>query len=150
MGKEFGYSVRERNGTPGDVNAWNNMITSIPLLHERFQNVCVRNFCAMKLLREIEFQDGDVVYLDPPYVKDTRVTPDAYGEEEMSEEQHLALLTLVAPFEVPTMISGYSHPMYNSMLSKWNRYEIKTVAHSGQSLTKTPRTEIVWTNYRRF
>ena len=85
-----------------------------------------------------------VVYLDPPYLFETRQgrTRRIYGYEMGSTEQHRALLCMARSLTVPTLISGYASPLYTTMLAGW-RLKTWTVT------TRSNKTAVehLWMNY---
>ena len=50
-------------------------------------------------------------------------------------------------FRGKVAVSGYDSPLYNEMLSGWGRAERKIANHSGQTKTKSTKTEVLWLNY---
>ena len=81
------------------------------------------------------------MYLDPPYLLKTRKNRKIYPHE-LSDEQHIELLTLIKQSEAYIMLSGYDNDLYNFHLKGWKK-EQKTV-----SSEKEKRIETVWMNYK--
>lgn len=143
--KDFAWSERLRGGKPEGVNAWETALALFPALSERLQAVTLSCLPALDVLRE--FNDGDVLaYLDPPYLHGTRVAKSAY-EFEMSDDDHVELCEAMLAFRGKVAVSGYDSPLYNEMLAGWNRAERKIANHSGQTKTKSTKTEVLWFNY---
>ena len=84
-----------------------------------------------------------LVYCDPPYVRSTRTPRDVY-QYEMTDAQHLELLSLIKELPCMVMISGYSSPMYAKALKGWNATSFQTGTRGGR-----PAAEWVWYNYDR-
>lgn len=85
---------------------------------------------------------GTLIYCDPPYLHATRGRADLYAYE-MTDAQHLELLSLLRELPCQVMISGYSSPMYAKALKGWN-------ATSFQAGTRgKPAAEWVWYNFDR-
>jgi DNA adenine methylase len=112
-------------------------------------NLFLSNQDGLKFLRNYIFQ-GDkantLIYLDPPYLMETRSTKaKIYAEEFHTREKHTELLsfllTLTLTNRTNIMVSGYDHPLYNEMLSGWRKISFPGVSRGG------PRTETIWMNY---
>jgi len=87
-----------------------------------------------------------VIYCDPPYLFDTRRDRSRryYGHEFGEEWLHgelLAVLSRLNTQDVPCLISGRSHPLYDRMLASWRRVDYQTSTHGG------PVTESLWCNF---
>jgi DNA adenine methylase len=88
-----------------------------------------------------------LIYLDPPYLPETR--KDYAGsqyENELTREEHWHLLQLLLVYgrrdNVYVIVSGYKSPLYDTMLRQWPHYdEFQTMSRGG------PRTESLWCNF---
>jgi DNA adenine methylase len=68
---------------------------------------------------------GLAVYMDPPYVRSTRTAQDAYGEYEMSDEDHRELLDAAnACVHAKVLISGKHSGLYDNALKapRWQAF----------------------------
>jgi DNA adenine methylase len=145
LGRDFAWSDRLRGGQPGDLNAWQNSIRLIPRVSARLQGVShtCRHF--RDALRWMPA--GRVcIYADPPYLHSTRTVTTAY-EIEMSDQEHLELLTLLSLKAMEghvVLLSGYANAMYDGALRGWQRTKFSMPNHSGQGKTKQRRTEVLW------
>lgn len=81
-----------------------------------------------------------LIYLDPPYLRETR-TRLLYECEFETPEQHTQLLKLILGLPCRVMISGYYSTLYMEMLASW-RVEHFTAGTRGGG-----REEYVWMNY---
>lgn len=81
------------------------------------------------------------IYLDPPYLPETRVKQNMY-EHELSFDDHVRLLGMIWNAAAPIAISGYSSGLYENALWNWNRFQYEAMTRGG-----TMRTETVWFNY---
>lgn len=107
---------------------------------ERLRMVQIENRPALDVIRRFN-HDGVFMYIDPPYLLDTRAGRQyAY---EMTDAEHEELLAGILQSRAKIMISGYESQMYNSYLKKWNKCTLNSCAEHGR-----PRTEVVWMNYR--
>jgi DNA adenine methylase len=143
--KNFAYSNRLRNNLPGDQNAWETSIDNLYNIRERLKNVEVKNRDFREILSKYT-NENTFIYIDPPYMKSTRVSKDIY-DHEFSERDHQDLLGLIIDSKISILISGYSSNLYNTKLKDWNRHQKIVISNSGQTKTKGFKTEILWANY---
>jgi DNA adenine methylase len=144
-GQTFGWSKRLRGGRPGDLNAWESMLSRLPWVARRLRGVVVTNRPALDVIRDLDGA-GTVFYLDPPYLHETRSDRKAYGPFEMTPGQHEELLDLVRRVRGAVYLSGYPSSLYDDRLAGWSRATRAIKNHSGQGRVKQDRTEVVWAN----
>jgi len=84
---------------------------------------------------------GAFVYLDPPYVLSSRRSGAVLYQQEMSDDDHVQLLSTSLECSCNIMISGYDNEIYNDMLGDWNRVEFQVMTRKGVA------TEVLWMNY---
>ena len=86
------------------------------------------------------------MYLDPPYMMETRSTQTPlYPHEFGTFEEHHQLLSMITKFRrMRIMISCYDHELYRNMLAGWVRWEFQAVKRNGEMSTET-----VYQNYPR-
>jgi DNA adenine methylase len=143
--KAFAWSERLRGGKPGDVNAWQTIKETLPIVSKKLQNVIILNRPALKVISAFD-SPNTLCYCDPPYMHETRVSTDAY-EYEMSLEDHEAMLNQLKKFSGKVIISGYMCSLYASVLKEWRKVIKKTPNHSSQQKIKSIKTECLWLNY---
>lgn len=139
----FAWSNRERGGRPGDENAWRNALANLPRVAARVARVEFRREPALATIREFDSPEA-LFYLDPPYHPDARTDRDAYGEFEMTPEQHAEMLDAANACRGSVVVSGYRVPLYDAALKGWEYREFAMPNHSGQGKSKQPRIESVW------
>lgn len=81
-----------------------------------------------------------LVYLDPPYLAETR-TRLFYAYEFEDPAQHAELITIARGLRCMVMISGYWSPLYAAMLERWRVDSFRAMTRGGV------RTEHVWMNF---
>lgn len=146
MFQSFAKSNRLRGGQMGDKNAYENYIyKEINLTIMRLQGVKILNVCAFDLI-EKHRNSSTLIYLDPPYLKETRVSKNIYLHE-FSNEEHLRLLLAIKNHPAKIFLSGYDSPLYREHLSDWKTHYFERPADSGRSDVKTRRLEMVWENH---
>ncbi len=76
-----------------NVSEWLTAVDGLPDIHSQFAEGCLSKTC-QGLVTLIRREDGpDTLFCrDPPYLHDTRTSPNAYGNHEMNEADHRQLL----------------------------------------------------------
>lgn len=82
----------------------------------------------------------DLVYCDPPYLPETRLSHHRY-RHELTKAQHAELLGVLRVCPAQVMISGYPSAMYFDALADWRRIEFQARTRGAT------RTECLWMNY---
>lgn len=97
----------------------------------------------MDALRMIERYDNPdvLMYLDPPYVRSTRRSGRLYNHE-MTDDDHMRMLELVAKSRAQIILSGYASDMYDDALQGW--YKDTT---QSQTTSTAMATETIWQNF---
>lgn len=81
------------------------------------------------------------VFLDPPYLMETRSSRPIYNCE-MTTEDHIRLLEVANGLPCPTLVCGYRSDLYGDALSRWRHFTYQSVCRSGAK-----RVEHAWANY---
>lgn len=85
------------------------------------------------------------IYLDPPYLMETRSSQKKLFEHEAGDTTYhkklLKVLLAFDPKDVKIMISGYESKLYNDMLKGWQKHSFQAMSRNGL------RTEVLWMNY---
>jgi DNA adenine methylase len=97
---------------------------------------------AIFALKDWKFRAGDLLYLDPPYVRSSRIRHRRLYRCELSDGHHRRLLRGALELECFVMISGYRCPLYDQTLAAWRRVDIPTVNRGGHRTI-----ECVWCNF---
>lgn len=143
--KGKGWRVCRQTDVGGNASKWGGAPELLEEIASRLRanpdhHVQIEHRDALKLISM--FNSPDVLmYLDPPYLSDTRKSGAVYAHE-MSEQGHRELLELIAQSKAKIIISGYNSGLYNTMLSGWNKDEKQVVVQSGADAT-----EVIWMNY---
>ena len=83
-----------------------------------------------------------VIYMDPPYLLETRKSDKAiYNYEFFRDDQHRELLDLCNRSKAKILISGYQGDLYNTSLAGWRRLSYTAATRGGGV------TESLWINY---
>lgn len=114
-GVSWGYTVRTTRGWMAQTAAsWIGKIEKLPLWHERIMRVQIENDSFEKIIERYDTPDT-FFYLDPPYIKDTRLSFDDY-EHEMTNEQHELLVDMFLKIKGKAILSGYHHEIYDILV----------------------------------
>ena len=106
-------------------------------------NLTVLEANALDFLRGYAWQGDELVYLDPPYLMETRSSHrEIYRHEMHTDDEHRSLLSLIRTIPAAVAISGYWSELYASELSGWRTISFQTVTRGGH-----PATEWLWMNY---
>ena len=88
------------------------------------------------------WRGGELVYLDPPYLMETRSCGrEIYDHEFCTVEEHEALLRVLLRLPAMVMISGYWSRLYNDMLRGWSVATWQAKTRGGVA------TEYLWFNF---
>ena len=82
-----------------------------------------------------------LIYIDPPYPKESRRSQKDRYNYEFTNEQHKQLLEIIIELPAMIIVSSYSNKLYNEKLSNWNNFTFQAQTHSGTA------TEKIWFNY---
>lgn len=149
LGKSFAWSNRLRGGQPGDANAWQTMISDIGALSVIIEHDQIHTKNFKEVLPHVLHRPDTVVYLDPTYIPDTRSAKKAYGEFEMTVEDHEMMADMVndPATHAKVIISGYDNLSYQRWFKDWHLAQKEMPNHSGQGEHKQRRVEVLWMNY---
>jgi DNA adenine methylase len=143
--KAFAWSDRLRGGQPGDLNAWETALEVLPVIAKRIARVFILNKPAVDVIRAFN-SNKTLVYCDPTYLPDTRVSKSAY-EFEMTEDDHIELAKTLNNFLGKAMVSGYPSSLYNKLYKGWRTVKKKIDNKSSQQKKKPMKTEVIWMNW---
>ena len=143
----FGCSNKYKNGfrsgigklSPFPPKFWNQFPDVLRDASERLKSAQIENQDALRLIDRYNKEEV-FIYADPPYLLDTR--KGYLYEHEMTDEQHIELLTKLLDFKGKVMISGYDNELYNQMLAGWSKAQTNAVAEFS-----VKRVETIWMNY---
>lgn len=85
-----------------------------------------------------------MMYLDPPYLMETRRSKrNIYAHEFAGEQEHGELLEMLRTLDCMVAISGYYSALYGMLLKDW-----RAVTFTSQTRGGGTATEYLWMNYR--
>lgn len=144
--KDFAWSERLRGGKPGDINAWETAIEQLPLVAARVKNHCVLSGRALNIIKNVGHTKRTLLYLDPPYLAETRQTLTAY-EHEMHKIDHIELAEVLWSLKGKWLISGYESELYKELYKDAVCFKKEITNHSSQQKVKKKKIECVWRNF---
>ena len=97
--------------------------------------------CAHRFLAKYDYRGRELVYCDPPYLKETRTSGRCY-RFDYEEQDHLELLGLLKKLPCQVIVSGYPSALYDQWLAGGESLELQVMNQGGV------RTEKVWFNFR--
>lgn len=141
MGHGFrtsGEKVGWKNDVQGREKAyasqdWYNLPEKILQAAERLRGVQIENGPAVEVMERFNSRKV-LIYLDPPYLLETR-----HGRQyryEMDRKDHIALLETAKAHKGLVLISGYESDLYNDMLQGWYREETTCYSQIGSKNRK--------------
>ena len=118
--------------------------------------VIIENRPAVELIRDVAAKANSrktLLYLDPPYLPETRGQgkPNSY-RNEMETDDHAELLSVIKSLDMNICISGYASELYDAELKGWHRVEmaVSKFCTPQKSRPANPMgLEVVWRNYDR-
>jgi DNA adenine methylase len=139
---------RTRRGMNERASSWLSAIDRLDEAHARLQRVVLVNRCATEVIVE-EDTPHTLLYIDPPYLPDTRAAKQVYSKE-MSPIQHEGLLKVLEGRKGKFMLSGYRSDMYD----KWATHngfvrvdmQVRNPAACGAQMG-AKKVESVWMNF---
>lgn len=142
----FSSNLVQRRGMAKTNSDFLSAVDRLPELHERLKRVLVRNCDALTLIEKCD-RVQTFIYLDPPYVQDTRT--DTRYTQDADNDHHTQLVDLLLRIRhAQVMVSGYAHPIYERLeAAGWHRHDIQINTVSG-TLDPKVRTETLWMNYK--
>lgn len=97
--------------------------------------------------------DDAAIYVDPPYLSDTRRSRRAgtacadYRVDMGDPDQHERLAEVLHAAPGAVLLSGYHSPLYDALYGDWERLEFEAHAYGSNIVARGQRTEVLWANY---
>lgn len=135
----FSTTMLARRNMSKSCSDYLSMIDKLPEIHNRLSSVIIEHKDIMDLIDKYD-RENVFMYLDPPYVKETRLSNQTY-ECEMSNEEHLKMCERLLSFKGKILLSGYDNDLYKILDNKFTKIEFKS-PNAGSNAT-----ECLWKNY---
>lgn len=139
----FRANARTKNRYTNEVSDWLKYQEALPACIDRLRHVQLENKPAIDVIG-INDADDTLFYVDPPYVKDTRVMRGTYYRHEMTNEEHAELLDRLNQVKGMVILNGYPSELYDTALRGWMKFtkDSRASTYRGTGL----RTEVIWIN----
>lgn len=122
------YAVRwtQSGGSPNV--RWRGVRESIPAWHERLQGVSILHRDAFVVLDRIADETGSVLYIDPPYFRETRGNGGGCRyQHDFDESDHSRLADVLGRFKkARVVVSYYDDPRLAELYDGWTRVDVST------------------------
>lgn len=124
---------------------WQRKISNLEVWHKKLMGVYLDNKDAIEF---IDFWDKDdkqsVLYLDPPYLEDTRVSKNLYLHET-NADHHIRLVEKLCNIHGKGVLSCYDSEIYYPLLDHgWTKQTFKTTAGMAARAENKERTETLY------
>lgn len=140
----FRIDTKREYGTAMDL--WTCIPDKLASFGKRFAGVLIENRDAIEVMQQ---HDGDCTlhYVDPPYLFNTRCLNTFAGrcyKHELTDEQHIKLLSVLKNLRGMVILSGYQNDLYNDILTGWTMTQTnaRIAAFRGTKL----KQECLWLN----
>jgi DNA adenine methylase len=140
----LGSGAVMRHKRPADINIG---VDLLPGLTDKFNYPPAMIFLQQSIFDFLEKSNlpeatDTFIYIDPPYLFDTRLNQKQLYEHEFTEHDHLELLNIIRNLKCMVCISGYDSDIYNKILSDWRKVKYHTYDRQNRK-----RHEVLWCNY---
>jgi DNA adenine methylase len=125
------------------MHTWARYPSSIAAVGERFAGVLIENRPAIQVMQQHDSPDC-LHFVDPPYLPEVRNSYGRMYAHEMTQADHLELLSAVRELKGMVMLCGYHSEMYAAALADWQM--VSTRARASTNRGTALRTECMWLN----
>lgn len=114
---------------------------------ERLREVTIECLPALEVIARYGRDAGTLLYVDPPYLFDTRSRTGIYRHEMGDVESHRALAAALHNATAAVVLSGYPSDLYDlELYPTWHRLELKAGTGQNARAGYQERTEVLWAN----
>jgi len=139
IAKTYGYWGRrlDKQSIPLPIT-WQQKIANIHWWHEKLFNVYLDNRDAIDFIKFWDHEDGEsVFYIDPPYMTNTAVSKEIYGNET-DNVHHTNLVTTLCSLKGKGVLSCYDDETYYPLLEHgWRKETFATTTMMGRRIRKS-------------
>ncbi|RXT08835.1 DNA adenine methylase [Ammoniphilus sp. CFH 90114] len=101
----------------------------------------------LELLDWVGSRGDSFAYIDPPYIPDSMVNENHYGERSWVLEDHVNLVNKLLFTNMKVALSGYDNDCYDRLIKAgWQRLYLKNV-HVSSSASGRRKQEYIWINF---
>lgn len=135
-------SAGSSTGMPGYLAGYTARIAPAA---DRLARVSLECAPALELIARYGAAADVLLYVDPPYLGETREAARRYRHEMQGVEAHRELAAALADCAAAVVLSGYDSPLYADLYEGWYRAERATTTGNGRGGAQA-RTEVLWSN----
>ncbi len=106
------------------------------------ENIYWLNVPAGQLIASMMHSKKNLLFLDPPYPMDSRRAKAKLYKFEMSDKDHLNLLSLIRDISSYCVVCTYPNTLYGLILEDWNYRDYQVNTHGGMT------TERIYFNFK--
>lgn len=138
-----GFRLSDRGHRSNPATEWHRWPDQIPAITERLQGVTIENQPAQALIERWDSPDT-LIYVDPPYVRETRHKAFKTGYVwDFSDDDHKALAETLHHCQSHVVLSGYRCSLLDTHYGDWQRID-----HEAFADRRSRRVESIWLNPR--
>lgn len=126
---------------PGYLEAYRSRLA--PCL-DRLAQISLECRPALEVVTEYGKDHETLLYVDPPYLGETRNWGNQYRHEMRDEASHRELAEALRAARAAVVISGYPSALYDELFAGWDRVSMAT--RTTQAGVDSERTEVLWSN----
>lgn len=136
--KQTGWWRKFQESIPAITSGYAKRITAVA---ERLANVSLESRDALDVMRDYGAEPTVCLYVDPPYLGETRATN--YRVEMLADDAHTALADVLNECKATVVLSGYDSPLYADLFAGWHRMDLDGATTLSGA---TDRIEVLWSN----
>ena len=153
--QSFNKSARANNGWSASIACQNGEAKTVQARIDRFVacaarlgDVIIENRDALDIIAAYGGGPDVLLYLDPPYLGETR-QHGGYEHEYRTETEHRQLADALCATGSIVVLSGYASGLYGELFRDWYRTETTLLRRSSNRAsgnTQNQATEVLWSN----
>lgn len=146
-GGRAGWSngIRRNQSQAGTVV---NLVDRLPQVARRLRQVVIEHRDVVACIAAYDAPDA-LLYVDPPYLTDARVSRNDYRLDVADEAEHRRVAEALHAYSGTVLLSGYPSPLYDELYADWCQVsrEVSRPSSNIRGRTGARRgTEVVWSN----
>jgi DNA adenine methylase len=143
-GKPTGWRIHKNvNDNQGDdAHTWQRL-DSLQKACKRLKNAHIEHDDAIEVIKRYDAKDA-VIYLDPPYVHETRSSKRRYEGGELTNDMHVRLSEVAKACKASVFISGYDSPFYRELYAGWRCISTEVTTNGSRPNQANKRVEYLW------
>ena len=138
------YFQASGDSMPGTLRSYVDRMTAVA---ERLAGVTLECLPALEIIQRYGGDPDTLLYVDPPYLFETRAKTGIYRHEMGDEASHRDLAAALHSAAATVVLSGYASDPYDQELyDGWHRTEIAALTGQCNDKGVQARTEVLWSN----